>query len=43
MEFISECAGEVHGVEETCALQVVTPIISALEHVHALGFAHCGE
>ena len=42
-EFISECAGEVGGVEEACALQVATPIISALEHVHALGFAHCGE
>mmetsp|Transcript_42523 Transcript_42523/g.113480 ORF Transcript_42523/g.113480 Transcript_42523/m.113480 type:complete len:159 (-) Transcript_42523:960-1436(-) len=40
---ISECGGEVSGIDEVSALQVVIPIISALEHVHRLGFAHRGE
>ena len=39
-QLISECAGEVNGLEQTTALQVVAPIISALAHMHALGYAH---
>ena len=42
-EFISDCAGEQRGIDEASALLVVTRVISALEHVHMLGYAHRGR
>ena len=43
-EFIAECGGEAGApIDEASALQVVIPVISALAHVHALGYAHRGK
>ena len=43
-EFIAECGGEAGApIDEASALQVAIPVISALAHVHALGYAHRGK
>jgi len=39
-ELISEAAGEKCGLHETTALEIVTPVISALAHLNEMGFAH---
>merc|ERR1711908_81715 len=39
-EFISEVAGEEHGVNEDASVRVVAPIVSAIAHLHRCGYAH---
>lgn len=39
-EFITACAGERAGMDEGTALSVTMPVLSALRHIHAHGYAH---
>ena len=38
--FITEFAGEVNDFDESVAMSVVRPVLSALSHLHTRGFAH---